>query len=292
MLTREEILAALTQRGVDVSTLGAATPAGANPAGPTPAPQQLPAGMLDALKHEGTRDSSMGEVAQEFGSGWGRSVLNNSADVANVVTTPARSIANKGLELLGAESRVPEIPQLGDDMFPGGQMAAGEEQGMIAEAGELGPEILSFAGGAGGLGSTVRGLSRTLGRGSSRVAAKARKAPSSARGGSSKPRVQVRNGQQVGGPTPNRGGFKNFMKDQASGATAGAAVGGATTGDPLKGAMYGMAMNNPLGRWAMSRMAGNMFGDKARALTYVGSHPATKRAARRLAKALARTKEK
>lgn len=294
MATKDEILAELARRGLQADTGGAATPPVAAPAGATPPAGKLPPGMLDALSARAGQQggTGLGDVAGEFGSAWGRSVLDKSADTINTVTTPARAIANTGLELAGSSRRVPEVPQIGSQLFPGGQMAPGAERERVIGAGENIPVALSFMGGAGV--AAPKRLQAALSRGAARVPGGGPSGAGAVRG--AKPRVQIQGGQPVGPvpptPPPPKPSFASrWLKQPAAGGAVGAGVAEATGGDPMKGALYGMAFNNPMGRWGMSRIAKAALGDKARVMTYLGSHPATRRSVKRLSKALAKKLE-
>ena len=79
--------------------------------------------------------------------------------------------------------------------------------------------------------------------------------------------------------------FRSWVSNPVAGGVVGAGAAGATDQDPLKGAAIGMVFNNPMGRWALSRVAKSVAGDKARVGAYLGTHPATRRSVDRLSKA-------
>ena len=79
-------------------------------------------------------------------------------------------------------------------------------------------------------------------------------------------------------------------KDAAIRTAEGAAVGEIVADEGTAGGILGLLgpaiISNPLGRWGLSRAAKSVVGDKARAFTYMASHPATRREAKRLTKAM------
>jgi hypothetical protein len=238
-------------------------------------------------------ETDLVDVVQELGSSYARNVLEKSEDNLNMFSAPPRFLLNKALEVAGSDRRVPEfdITSLTDEALSGGQVADPSLRESLQGAGETATDAIEMgtylAGGAG----LTRATGRALARGAGKVLGKGANAATSARGAAgaaAKPRVRVRAGEQAQmPPRPPRRGFKETMKDMGAGAATGATLGGATGQDPLKSAVMGAAINNPLGRMAMSRVAGRVLGDAGRVGTYVGLHPSTRRAATRLKKALA-----
>lgn len=278
MATAEEILAELERRGLDTSKLRAATPITASPAGAKPTPANYPAGMLDALKHQNTLEPETTEtVAKEFGSGLARTAT-GFQDGDPTMMGNAYILAKAMGSLYGGGSGS-EAGKEAYEMTKGGQMKPGLARDFVAKAGEYAPAVVGFTG----------PLKGALSRGAARVAPKAATRSSSSLGAAIKPAGQATSKAAKKAPGRLKRAFskgKKWTGETGVGATEGAVVGGLVDKDPVEGALWGMAFGNPLGRWGMSRIAGKALGDKARVMTYLGAHPATRHQVKRLARAL------
>ena len=155
-----------------------------------------------------------------------------------------------------------------------------------------GQDILEGAGAVTGLvGAALPSATRAaLKRGASRVGGKAGNAAQGTRGALNKPRVRVVAGAAAAAPEVAKRTAFQRAKDAAIRTSAGSAVGEILADEGTAGGILGLLgpaiISNPLGRWGLSRAAKSAVGDKARAFTYMASHPATRREAKRLAKAM------
>ena len=277
MAYMKEQLEAELKRKLGAETTGAPTAPVVKPAGRSAA-----AFLSDAQQQEGSRPSFK-EQARAVGSGatFGLTDVVGSALPAAVASFGS----GKGFGEVYKDIR-------GTEDYKSEQ--AREQAPELMEALELGGAAASLGGA--GLKMATRAA---MNRGAARVGGKGADAATVASSAPSKPRftgAQVAAGEHLPKAVAKAGGKMGKVKDVAKGVASnlggGAVVGTASNalgGDAetnLSAAATSMLINNPLGRWGLSRAMSKMFGDKARVLTYLGSHPATRKSASKFSGAL------
>lgn len=242
MPTLQQIDDELERRELIASIQGGATPTEPKRAGPTPAQGAESSGFL-----EDTLD-----VAQEFGSGLGRSI----AKGLDVVTYPQQTILGNLGRLTGVmkPDEYLDITDATDEVLSGGQMDPGTARDMVAGAGELVPEVAAMA--------TPIGLSGALALKGARALGKVGEGAAGLRGAraaAAKPRVTVRGGQVVDDVPARMGRLEATAK--------GAGVGALLGDDAVEGGLTGAAainllFNTPAGRVFTLAMSRKMGGEK------------------------------
>lgn len=223
----------------------------------TPEQRQALIQKIKAVKAERQADTPTDDamdVAKEFGA----AALRGAGDVADIATFFPRTGLNLAMEAMGSKNRLMAPGDVIDERLPGNYMDPGVGRTAVQFAGENLPMAAGgakvLATGYGAAKGLMNKTMQALGRGAERVAAKV--GGSSAAATAAKPRVRVPAG------TAANAGREGVQDIAAADAT-----------------VKGLTVNNPLGRYGLSRAVKAMTGSPTLgAIAYTGSHPATRRA--------------